>query len=80
MENMELNVNELEEVVGGKGGSRTKLPEKPGLLVYRIVHGDKLGMIARQFGTTVKVLMKLNPTITNENDITSGYYIYVPKH
>ena len=79
MENMELNVNEMEEVLGGFGGSRTKLPEIAGCLVYKIVRGDKLGTIARKFNTTVKTLKAMNSTITNENDITAGYYIYVPK-
>ena len=30
MDNQELNMNELEAVTGGKGGSPTVLPHKPG--------------------------------------------------
>ena len=27
---------------------------------------------------TVNYLLSINPTITNKNDITAGFYIYVP--
>lgn len=79
MENKELNLNEMEEVSGGKGGSKTPLPEQPGFDVYKIVHGDTLSGIAGKYKTTVKYLMSINPTITDPDDITSGRYIYVPK-
>ena len=79
MDNMnELNLNEMEEVVGGRGGSPTKLPKKKGFAVYRIQSGDCLSRIARRYGTTAEYLKAINPTITNINDITAGYYIYVP--
>ena len=79
MNSSELNLNEMEEVVGGKGGSPTPLPHKPGLAVYQIQKGDKLGTIARRFHTSVDFLMEVNITITNRNDITAGYYMYVPE-
>ena len=78
MDNNELNLNEMEEVVGGKGGSPTKLPPKAGCDVYRIKSGDNLTKIARHYGTTAEHLKAMNPTIHNINDITAGYYIYVP--
>lgn len=78
MENMELNVNEMEEVVGGKGGSPKMLPAKAGLKVYQIRKGDNLHRIANRCRCTVKELMAINPTITDANDITAGYYIYLP--
>ena len=74
----ELNMNEMEAVTGGKGGSPTKLPEKKGFLVYRIQSGDCLSKIAPAFNTTTNYLMSINPTITNKNDITAGYWFYVP--
>lgn len=74
----ELNMNEMEAVTGGKGGSPTKLPEKKGFIVYRIQSGDCLSKIAPAFNTTTNYLMSINPTITNKNDITAGYWIYVP--
>ena len=78
MENNELNLNEMEDITGGKGGSPTILPSKLGFLVYKIVRGDNLTRIAKKFNTTVNYLMEINPTITNKNDITAGFYIYVP--
>jgi LysM repeat protein len=79
MDKQELNLNELEDVTGGKGGSPTKLPHVEGLMVYKIVHGDTLTKIAGRFHTTVKYLMSINPTIKNANDITAGFYMYVPE-
>ena len=78
MEMNELNLNEMEVVNGGNGGSQTKLPEKDGFRVYRIVDGDNLTRIAKKFNTTVPYLMKINPTITNKNFIRAGFYMYVP--
>ena len=74
----ELNLNELEAVTGGMGGSSKMLPVKPGLAVYQIVKGDNLTKIAKRFSTTVDYLVAINPTIKNKNDITAGYYMYVP--
>ena len=80
MENMkELNLNELEEAVGGRGGSPTRLPEKEGLIVYQIQRGDTLGKLARRYHTTVQQIAAFNPTIRNVNDITAGYFIYIPE-
>ena len=78
MTNRELTLNEMENVVGGRGGSPTRLPDQAGLIVYKIRSGDKLGTIARTYNTTAEYLKSINHTITNINDITPGYYIYVP--
>ena len=78
MENKELNLNEMEEVNGGFGGSPNPLPPKKGLEVYKIKGGDNLTRIASRYGTTVNYLLSINPTITNKNDITAGFYMYVP--
>ena len=74
----ELNNIEMEAVNGGMGGSPTRLPDVEGYLVYKIQRGDKLGIIARTYNTTADYLKSINPTIRNVNDITAGYYIYVP--
>lgn len=74
----ELNLNELEAVNGGKGGSPNPLPEKSGFKRHKIVSGETLSGIANKYGTTVNYLMSINPTITNKNDITAGFWIYVP--
>ena len=79
MDNVELNLNELEEVKGGFGGSPTKLPHKAGYIVYHIVKGDNLTRIAKNYGTTVKAIVACNPTITDKNDITAGFWIYIPE-
>ena len=46
----EVNVEELEDVSGGKapyGGSPKTLPDTAGRRVYRIQSGDSLGKIAK---------------------------------
>ena len=76
----ELNLNEMESVSGGFGGSPNPLPEKKGFDRYKIEPGTNLSRIARKYNTTVDFLMELNKAyITNRNDITAGFWIYVPK-
>jgi len=80
MENMkEMNLEELESATGGRGGSPTPLSPKAGCLVYQIKRGDKLGMIAKRYNTTCAAIKAVNSTISNINDITEGYYIYIPQ-
>lgn len=75
----ELNLNEMEEVSGGRGGSKTRLDPVPGRDVYQIKKGDTLIRIARRYNTTWMVLMDMNKgIIKDKNDITDGYWIYVP--
>ena len=78
--NMELNLNEMEEVVGGKneGGFLKKPAACTGRKIYRIVHGDTLIKIAHRHNTTVDKLMAINPELKSRNFIVSGCYIYVP--
>lgn len=75
----ELNLNELEKVTGGRGGSPYRLPEKEHYWVYQIQSGDKLTKIAHRYGTTTQELMRINPSIDNINFIVTGYYIYIPE-
>ena len=79
MDNKEMNLNEMENVAGGKGGSPTELPKKDGCIVYRIIGSDNLTKIAKHYGTTVKAIVAANPTIDNPNFIRAGFWIYVPK-
>ena len=82
MENnmMELNLNEMENVSGGFGGSPNPLPEKRGCDRYKIESGANLSRLARRYNTTVAYLMELNKDyITNKNDITAGFWMYIPK-
>lgn len=78
MENKELNLNEMEEVVGGKGGYAKCPPPKSGFDVYQIKKGENLTKIGRRYGVSANYLKSINPSITNVNDITAGYWIYVP--
>ena len=78
MDKMEVKLNELEAVTFGTGGSAKPLPEKAGCFVYHIVKGDTLGKLGRRFGTTAEKIKAVNTTIHNINDITAGYYIYIP--
>ena len=79
MENNEMNLNELEGVVGGRGGYSKKPPELPGLGIYKIKSGDNLNRIAHRYNTTAEYLKSINSdVISNINDITAGFYIYVP--
>ena len=77
---MELNMNEMEQVVGGKneGGYERKPGEKKGCTIYQIVSGDTLGKIARRNNTTVDNIMAINPELKNMNFIVAGCYIYLP--
>ena len=81
MENMnELNLNELENVTGGKdeAGYEKKPRAKKGCEIYQIQKGDTLGKIAKRKGTTVEKIMAVNPVIKNASFIIAGYYIYIP--
>ena len=39
MEKKELNLDEMEQAAGGKGGSKKELPRKDGVIVYQIERG-----------------------------------------
>lgn len=45
---------------------------------YTVKRGDTLLKIAQRFQTTVNVLLRANPDITNRNVITVGQVIYLP--
>ncbi len=80
MENMELNLEQMEKVTGGRneGGYAKKPPEKAHCWIYRIASGDTLEKIAGRNGTTVARIMSVNPELINRNFIAAGHYIYIP--
>jgi LysM repeat protein len=45
---------------------------------HTVQRGDTLASIARHYGTTVTVLLRANPEITNANLISVGQVIYLP--
>jgi LysM repeat protein len=72
----ELNVNlDAIKVVPCGGGGPT--PPTPGVCTYVVKRGDTLSAIAKQNGTTVAVLARLNG-IVNPNKIYVGQKIKVP--
>ena len=74
----ELKPEEIESVTGGLGGSKYPMTDKEGCIVYAIKRCESLAAIAAKYNTTVSEIMALNPSITNESDISSGRYIYIP--
>ena len=80
METMELNLNEMENIVGGDGGYSKKPAAKKGFIIYQIKNGDNLTRIANNFRTTVDAIVKANRSvITNRNFIRAGFFIYIPQ-
>lgn len=62
-------------------GQRINIPTGPppsGTTFYVVQRGDTLFGIAQRFGTTISVLLSLNPGITNPNLIFPGQRILVP--
>jgi LysM repeat protein len=45
---------------------------------YTVKSGDTLSAIARTFGTTVTILLRANPQITNANLLVPGQVVYLP--
>ena len=77
----ELNMNEMEKVVGGgpnDGGYAKKPATKDGCFIYKVQSGDRLGQIARTYNTTVKAIMRVNPELVSEDFIVTNHYIYIP--
>ena len=73
-EAIELNLEELEKVVGG---AFKPLPPKEGYFIYQIVKGDTLNKISHKFNCTVADILKWNPRITDQNKLYYGDYIYI---
>ena len=75
MKAVELSTEELQSI---NGGAYKPLPPMEGSYVYRIVRGDTLNRIAREFNTTVAKIMAANPKIHNASRIYAEDYIYIP--
>lgn len=70
----ELSEDELTQVSGGAGESYTGP-----VFSHVIKKGDCLSVIAQRYGTTVNVLMSLNPNIKNPDILPApGNTIIVP--
>ena len=81
-EKMELTINEMEKVAGGKNEKGWEYKKKKipaGCELNRIQKGDTMKTIAEAHGTNTAALLKLNPNIVNPNLIVAGFYLIVPK-
>ena len=81
-EKMELTINEMEKITGGKNQKGWEYKKKKipaGCELYRIQKGDTMKTIAEAHGTNTAALLKLNPNIVNPNLIVAGFYLIVPK-
>ena len=80
MENMELNLEQMENVSGGKneGGYEKKPGSKTNCIIYQVQHKDTLTRIAARHNTTVAKIMAANPELKDKNFIVTGCYIYIP--
>ena len=79
--NKELNLEELEEVTGGKRHFKPE-KDKRGWIQHKVVPGDTLIRIAQRYDVaSYKFIIKWNPHIDpNTNIIVDGEYLWVRPH
>ena len=79
-ENREVNLEELDEVTGGKRHF-TKEPDRPGWIQHQVQHNDTLIRIAAKYGIKDwREIRKWNPHINPEtNMIRDGEYLWIKK-
>ena len=77
----ELNLNEMEEVVGGKQHFKPE-PEKKGWIQHKVVPHDTLIRIAKQYNVPDWTLIRTwNPHINPKtNLIVDGEYLWIKKY
>ena len=80
MENMELTLDQMAVISGGKdeGGYAKKPGSKANCKIYQIEHNDTLTKIANRNNTTVAKIMAVNPELVDKNFIVTGCFIYIP--
>ncbi len=80
MDNMELNLNEMEEVVGGKRHFSPE-PPKAGWLQHKVVPGDTLIRLAKKYNIADwRKIREWNPHIDHKtNMIIDGEYLWIKK-
>ncbi len=74
----ELNLNEMEEVSGGKRHYKPE-PDRAGWIQHKVVPGDTLIRIAQRYNViSYKLIIKWNPHIDpSTNIIIDGEYLWV---
>ena len=81
MENMnELNLNEMEQIVGGDRHFKPE-PDKKGWLQHKVVPGDTLIRLAHKYNIPDwKMIRDWNPHINKTtNMIIDGEYLWIKK-
>lgn len=78
MENRELNMEELEDVTGGKISFK-KRPDKAGWTQHQVVKGDTLIRIANHYGiSNWRKIIEWNPHINPKtNMIINGEWLWI---
>ena len=78
--NNELNLEELEDVSGGKRHV-SKEPDRPGWTQHKVTHTDTLIRIANKYGiSNWRKIIDWNPHIDKEtNMIRTGEYLWIKK-
>ena len=56
----------------------TETPTASGPFIYKVQEGDNLSSIAQKFGTTIELILALNPNITDVTKIYAGQEIIIP--
>ena len=81
MDNMELNLNEMEEAVGGKIHFKPQ-KSKAGWIQHKVVAGDTLIRLAKKYKiSNWRLIRKWNPHINpNTNLIINGEYLWIKKY
>ena len=79
-ENKEMNLEELDEVTGGKLHF-TKEPDRPGWIQHKVQPKDTLIRIAAKYGIKDwRKIREWNPHINHEtNMIRDGEYLWIKK-
>ena len=81
METMELNLNEMEEITGGKIHFKPE-KDKKGWLQHKVVPGDTLIRIAKKYKVPDwRLIRDWNPHIDHTtNMIIDGEYLWIKKY
>lgn len=73
----ELNLNELEQVVGGKRHFKPEA-DKPGWTQHKVSASDTLIRIANRYGISDwRIIRKWNPHIPESNLLRTGEYLWI---
>ena len=81
MNAMELNMNELELVNGGRavaGGLAHKPAAKAGYILHKITARDTVWGLSRKYHCSMDAILAANPSIKDKRLIRTNYWLYIP--